>query len=128
MLGTFVLSSGYYDAYYRKAQKVRTLILRDFAEAFKRVDYIVTPTTPTTAFKKGEKTGNPLSMYLSDVYTANVNLAGIPAISVPAGLDSKGLPVGVQIMGKWFDEGGILKLAHFYQQLTDHHLAFPPNL
>jgi len=128
MLGTFVLSSGYYDAYYRKAQKVRTLILRDFEEAFKRVDYIVTPTTPTTAFKKGEKTGNPLSMYLSDVYTANVNLAGIPAISVPAGLDSKGLPIGLQIMGRWFDEGGILKLAHFYQQLTDHHLDFPSNL
>lgn len=127
MLGTFVLSSGYYDAYYRKAQKVRTLILRDFAEAFKQVDYIVTPTTPTTAFKKGEKTGNPLAMYLSDVYTANVNLSGIPAVSVPAGFDSKNLPIGVQIMGKWFDEGGILKLAHLYQQLTDHHLAFPTD-
>jgi aspartyl-tRNA(Asn)/glutamyl-tRNA(Gln) amidotransferase subunit A len=128
MLGTFVLSSGYYDAYYRKAQKVRTLILRDFEDAFKKVDYIFTPTTPTTAFKKGEKTEDPLSMYLSDVYTANVNLAGIPAISIPAGFDSKGLPIGLQIMGKWFDEGGIINMAYQYQLNTKHHLAFPNSI
>lgn len=127
MLGTFVLSSGYYDAYYRKAQKVRTLILRDFEKAFKKVDYIFTPTTPTTAFKKGEKTEDPLAMYLSDVYTANVNLAGIPAISIPAGFDSNGLPIGLQIIGKWFDEGGIINMAHQYQQNTKHHLVFPKN-
>lgn len=128
MLGTFVLSSGYYDAYYKKAQKVRTLILNDFKEAYKKVDFIITPTAPTTAFKKGEKKEDPLSMYLSDVYTANVNLSGIPAISVPAGFDSKGLPIGLQIMGRWFDEGGIVNMAHSYQQKTKHHLAFPPSI
>jgi aspartyl-tRNA(Asn)/glutamyl-tRNA(Gln) amidotransferase subunit A len=110
MLGTYVLSAGYYDAYYRKGQRVRRLIREDFEKAFEEVDYIISPTTPTTAFKIGEKNDDPLQMYLSDIYTASVNLAGIPAISVPAGVDSVGLPYGIQIMGKNFDEAGLLKM------------------
>jgi aspartyl-tRNA(Asn)/glutamyl-tRNA(Gln) amidotransferase subunit A len=128
MLGTYVLSSGYYDAYYRKAQKVRTLIKQDFESAFKDVDFIVTPTTPSTAFKIGEKLENPLQMYLSDIYTANVNLAGIPAISIPVGFDSREMPIGMQIMGKWFDEAGILRIAHKYQERTEFHKLFPKNI
>lgn len=112
MLGTYVLSAGYYEAYYRKAQKVRTLIKRDFEEALQKCDCLLTPTTPTTAFKLGEKVDDPLSMYLSDIYTVSVNLAGLPAISVPSGLDSGELPVGVQIIGKHFDEEMILRVAH----------------
>lgn len=110
MLGTYVLSAGYYDAYYRKAQKVRRLIRQDFENAFRQVDYVVSPTTPTTAFRLGEKLQDPLAMYLSDIFTVSANLAGIPAISVPAGKDSKGLPFGIQIMGKKFDEAGLLKM------------------
>jgi len=110
MLGTYVLSAGYYDAYYRKAQKVRTLIKNDFENAFKEVDYIISPTTPTTAFKLSEKIDDPLSMYLNDIYTASVNLAGIPAMSVPAGYDKNNLPFGIQIMGKKFDEEGLLRM------------------
>ncbi|MBX7042837.1 MAG: Asp-tRNA(Asn)/Glu-tRNA(Gln) amidotransferase subunit GatA [Ignavibacteria bacterium] len=110
MLGTYVLSAGYYDAYYRKAQKARRLIREDFENAFRDVDYIITPTTPTTAFRIGEKIDDPLSMYLSDIYTVSANLAGIPAMSVPAGTDSKGLPFGIQIIGKKFDEGGLLRM------------------
>ena len=110
MLGTYVLSAGYYDAYYRKAQKVRRLIKEDFENAFREVDYIVSPTTPTTAFKIGEKLEDPLAMYLSDIFTVSANLAGIPAMSVPAGQDSSGLPFGIQLIGKKFDEGGLLKL------------------
>jgi len=116
MLGTYVLSSGYYDAYYRKAQKVRTLIARDFEQAFERCDAVLTPTAPTTAFKLGEKLDNPLEMYLSDVYTVSVNLAGLPGLSVPCGVDSRGLPVGVQLIGKHFEEGLLLKIGSMIER------------
>jgi aspartyl-tRNA(Asn)/glutamyl-tRNA(Gln) amidotransferase subunit A len=119
MLGTFVLSSGYYDAYYRKAQKVRRLIKQDFDEAFKKVDAIVTPVAPTTAFKIGEKTSDPLQMYLSDIFTVSANLAGIPAISLPIGKDGKSLPIGVQLMGRQFEEEKILTLANFIEQSNE---------
>jgi len=111
MLGTFVLSSGYYDAYYGKAQKVRQLIKNDFDTAFKNVDIILTPTSPTTAFKFGEKSANPLEMYLSDIYTTSVNLAGIPAISIPVGFDKKGLPIGMQLMANMFNENLLLNFS-----------------
>jgi aspartyl-tRNA(Asn)/glutamyl-tRNA(Gln) amidotransferase subunit A len=111
MLGTYVLSAGYYDAYYRKAQKVRRLIQQDFFDAFKEVDCLVMPTSPTTAFKLGEKMDDPLAMYLSDVYTVSANLAGIPGISVPCGVDSQGLPIGIQFLGRQFDEPTILRVA-----------------
>ena len=116
MLGTFVLSAGYYDAYYRKAQKVRRLIKQDFDEAFKKVDAIVTPVAPTTAFKIGEKTSDPLQMYLSDIFTVSANLAGVPAISIPVGKDSNSLPIGLQLIGKQFEEEDILTLANFIEQ------------
>jgi aspartyl-tRNA(Asn)/glutamyl-tRNA(Gln) amidotransferase subunit A len=119
VLGTYALSAGYYDAYYLKAQQVRTLIRRDFDEAFTRCDAIVTPTAPTTAFKIGEKTQNPLEMYLSDICTIPVNLAGLPAISVPCGFDTEGLPIGLQIIGRHFDESTILRIAYAYEQQTD---------
>jgi len=113
MLGTYVLSAGYYEAYYRKAQKVRRLIKEDFDRAFAEVDCIITPTSPTTAFKLGEKIDDPLTMYLSDVFTVSANLAGIPGISIPCGLDHQGLPIGLQILGKQFDEATILRVADF---------------
>lgn len=116
MLGTYVLSHGYYDAYYKKAQKVRRLIKEDFQRVFKEVDFILAPTTPTTAFKLGEKTNDPLAMYLNDIYTTSSNLAGNPAISVPAGQDNSGLPIGMQIIGRDFDEAGILRLGNFIIQ------------
>ena len=116
MLGTYALSAGYYDAYYLKAQKVRTLLARDFSEAFEKVDAIVTPTSPTPAFKLGEKMDDPLSMYLADIYTVTADLAGIPGISVPCGLSKEKLPIGLQILGRHFDEAGILRLAHAYEQ------------
>jgi aspartyl-tRNA(Asn)/glutamyl-tRNA(Gln) amidotransferase subunit A len=125
MLGTYALSAGYYDAYYLKAQRVRTLIKRDFDRAFERCDAIVTPTAPTTAFKLGEKTQDPLQMYLSDIYTISVNLAGLPALSLPCGFDDDGLPIGMQIIGKHFDEAIILRLAHHYEQATDWHKKKP---
>ena len=125
MLGTYVLSAGYYDAYYLKAQRVRTLIKRDFDEAFKRCDVIVTPTMPTTAFKLGEKTKDPLQMYLSDIYTISVNLAGLPALSLPCGFDGGGLPIGLQIIGKHFDEPTILRVAYHYEQATEWHKKKP---
>ena len=115
ILGSYVLSSGYYDAYYLRAQKVRTLIRRDFEDAFGRVDVIMTPTSPTTAFKIGEKTSDPLAMYLSDICTINVNLAGLPGISVPCGFSSEGLPVGLQMIGKAFDEQNLLSFAASYE-------------
>jgi aspartyl-tRNA(Asn)/glutamyl-tRNA(Gln) amidotransferase subunit A len=115
MLGTYVLSSGYYEAYYRKAQKVRTFIKNDFEKAFQKVDCLVTPTSPTTAFKLGEKLDDPLKMYLSDIYTVSVNLAGLPAISIPCGIDSRSLPIGMQIIGKPFDESFILGIARFVE-------------
>jgi aspartyl-tRNA(Asn)/glutamyl-tRNA(Gln) amidotransferase subunit A len=116
ILGTYVLSAGYYEAYYAKAQKVRTVIREDFTRAFEKVDVIVTPTSPTTAFKIGEKIDDPLTMYLSDIYTVSANLAGIPAISVPCGKDSKDLPIGLQIMGKPLSESLILKVAYALEQ------------
>ena len=125
MLGTYALSAGYYDAYYLKAQKVRTLIKRDFDAAFKRCDVIVTPTAPTTAFKLGEKTQDPLQMYLSDIYTISINLAGLPALSLPCGFDSEGMPVGLQIIGKPFDESTIFRVAYNYEQATEWHKQRP---
>jgi aspartyl-tRNA(Asn)/glutamyl-tRNA(Gln) amidotransferase subunit A len=116
MLGTYALSSGYYDAYYLKAQKVRTLIARDFEEAFKQVDAIVTPTTPTAAFKLGEKTGDPLAMYLADIYTVTGDLAGVPGISVPCGKTVTGLPIGLQILGRHFEESTVLRVARAVEQ------------
>ncbi|MBM2840516.1 MAG: aspartyl/glutamyl-tRNA(Asn/Gln) amidotransferase subunit [Bacteroidetes bacterium] len=119
MLGTYVLSAGYYDAYYRKAQKVRRLIQSDFFEAFKKVDCIVMPTSPTTAFGFGEKMNDPLQMYLSDIYTVSANLAGVPGISVPCGVDSKGLPIGVQLIGNQFDEETILRVGDFVEHSSN---------
>jgi len=116
MLGTYALSSGYYDAYYRKAQQVRTLIRQDFVEAFQRCDVIVTPTVPSPAFPIGEKTGDPLQMYLLDIFTTTVNLAGLPGLSMPCGTTSGGLPVGMQILGRHFDEGTVLKAAFAFEQ------------
>ena len=116
MLGTYALSAGYYDAYYLKAQKVRTLLVRDFEEAFKKVNAIVTPTSPTAAFKLGEKVDDPLSMYLADIFTVTADLAGIPGISVPCGQTKESLPVGLQILGKHFDEATILRVAHAYER------------
>lgn len=125
MLGTYALSSGYYEAYYRKAQKVRTLIKRDFDEAFKRVDVIVTPTAPGPAFKIGEKMDDPLQMYLSDIFTISVNLAGIPAISLPCGFTKNKMPIGLQIMAKHFAEEVIFRTAYTYEQNTEWHKEKP---
>jgi aspartyl-tRNA(Asn)/glutamyl-tRNA(Gln) amidotransferase subunit A len=125
MLGTYALSAGYYDAYYLKAQKVRALIKRDFDEAFRKCDVIVTPTAPTTAFKIGEKTDDPLQMYLSDIFTISVNLAGLPGLSLPCGFDGDGMPIGLQIIGKHFDEATILRVAHAYEQATEWHKRKP---
>ena len=118
MLGTYVLSSGYYDAYYRKAQQVRRLIQNDFINAFKKVDCILTPISPSTAFRIGEKMDDPLQMYLNDIYTVSANLAGIPGISVPAGVDAQGLPIGVQLLGKQFDETTILRVGDFLETVN----------
>jgi aspartyl-tRNA(Asn)/glutamyl-tRNA(Gln) amidotransferase subunit A len=109
MLGTYVLSSGYYDAYYLKAQKVRTLLRQDFEKAFEKVDLIATPTTPSTAFRFGDKTDDPLQMYLSDIFTATINLAGLPALSLPCGLSREGLPIGLQLIGPAFGEQSLLR-------------------
>ncbi len=125
ILGTYVLSAGYYDAYYRKASQVRTLMRNDFDKAFKEVDVIITPTAPTPAFRLGEKVENPLQMYLSDILTIPVNLTGIPAISIPCGLSREGLPIGLQIMGKHFDEGKIIQVAFTYEQNTEFHQKRP---
>ena len=125
MLGTYCLSAGYYDAYYKKASQVRTLIKRDFEKAFEEVDYIITPTSPSPAFKIGEKVDDPLQMYLSDIFTISVNLAGLPAISIPCGFSEQGLPIGLQIIGKPFDESGILQLAYAYEQSTPWHKMKP---
>ncbi len=131
ILGTYSLSSGYYDAYYLKAMKVRTKIKNDFDAAFKKVDAILTPTSPSVAFKIGEKASDPLEMYLSDIYTIAANLAGIPAISVPCGIDEsqkKPLPIGLQFMGRAFDEGNLFKVAHAYEQATDFHKKRAQNI
>jgi len=127
MLGTYTLSSGYYDAYYKKAQQVRTLIKKDFENAFKTVDVILTPTTPTAAFRMGEKTADPLQMYLADIFTISVNLAGVPGISIPCGFTSGNLPLGLQLIGKHFDEETLLRAAFAYEQSTDWHRR-KPNL
>lgn len=124
MLGTFALSSGYYDAYYKKAQKARTLIKKDFEDVFAKYDVIVGPTTPTPSFKIGEKTSDPLTMYASDILTIPVNLAGVPGISVPCGFD-QGLPLGLQIIGKHFDEATVYRVAHAFEQATDFHKQKP---
>ena len=125
ILGTYVLSAGYYEAYYRKASQVRTLMRNDFEEAFKKADVILTPTAPTPAFKIGEKVEDPLQMYLSDIHTIPVNLAGIPAIVVPCGFSHEGLPIGLQIMGRHFDEGSLIRVAYTFEQGTDFHLRKP---
>jgi len=125
MLGTYALSSGYYDAYYLKAQKVRTLIKDDFDKAFGKFDAIVTPTSPTPAFRIGEKMDDPLTMYLSDIFTVNCNMAGIPGMSMPCGFSSDGLPIGLQILAKPFDEETIFRVAYTFEQNTEHHLRKP---
>jgi aspartyl-tRNA(Asn)/glutamyl-tRNA(Gln) amidotransferase subunit A len=125
MIGTYTLSAGYYDAYYLKAQKVRTLIKQDFEKAFEQVDVLISPTSPTTAFKAGEKVDDPLSMYLSDLMTIPVNLAGLPGISLPCGFDSQGLPIGMQLIGNVLQEQTLLQVAHAYEQATAWHQKHP---
>jgi aspartyl-tRNA(Asn)/glutamyl-tRNA(Gln) amidotransferase subunit A len=126
ILGTFVLSAGYYDAYYLRAQQVRTLIRRDFEGAFRQCEVVAMPTTPTPAFRIGEKTADPLQMYLEDIFTVPANLAGIPGLSLPGGF-VEGLPVGIQLLGRPFDEATLLRVGHAYQQQTRHHLQEPPG-
>jgi aspartyl-tRNA(Asn)/glutamyl-tRNA(Gln) amidotransferase subunit A len=125
ILGTYVLSSGYYDAYYLRAQKVRTLIRRDFLRAYEEVDAILTPTSPTPAFKQGEKSADPLAMYLNDIYTIGVNLAGLPGISVPCGFTQAKLPIGLQIIGRPFQEADLLAIAQAYEKGHDWHTRHP---
>ena len=132
LIGTYVLSAGYYDAYYLKAQQIRHLIADDFKAAFKQCDIIMGPTVPSTAFKTGEKTGDPVSMYLQDIYTIATNLAGLPGMSIPAGFSpsegGKPLPVGLQIIGNYFDEARMLNVGHAYQQVTDWHTQMPEGI
>lgn len=128
LIGTYVLSHGYYDAYYLQAQRIRRLIANDFVEAFKQCDVILGPTSPSTAFKQGEKAADPVQMYLSDIYTIAVNLAGLPGMSLPCGFDGQGLPIGMQLIGNYFDEARLLNVAHGYQQATDWHRRTPAGL
>ena len=128
LIGTYVLSHGYYDAYYLKAQKLRRLIARDFIEAFKKCDVVMGPTSPDTAFKLGEKTQDPVQMYLNDIYTTPANLAGLPGMSVPCGFDGKNLPVGLQIIGNYFSEAKMLNVAYQYQLATDWHKRMPEGI
>jgi aspartyl-tRNA(Asn)/glutamyl-tRNA(Gln) amidotransferase subunit A len=125
IIGTYALSSGYYDAYYAKASKVRTLIMDDFQKVFATCDAIVSPVAPTPAFPIGDKVDDPLTMYLSDIFTLSANLAGIPGISVPCGFSSSGLPVGLQLLGRHFDESTLFRVAHHFEQTTDVHLRKP---
>ena len=125
LVGTYVLSHGYYDAYYLQAQKIRRLIARDFAAAFESCDVILGPTSPTTAFAIGAKTDDPVQMYLNDIFTVPAPLAGLPGLSIPCGFDPKGLPVGLQLMGDYFSEARLLGVASRYQQATDWHLRIP---
>jgi aspartyl-tRNA(Asn)/glutamyl-tRNA(Gln) amidotransferase subunit A len=125
LLGTYSLSSGYYDAYYKKASQVRTLITNDFDAAFKSCDVIATPTAPTAAFKRGEKIKDPLTMYLSDIFTISCNLAGIPGLSIPCGFTKDGLPIGLQLLGRRLDEATLLKAAFAYEQATGWHKRRP---
>ena len=129
LIGTYVLSAGYYDAYYLKAQKVRTLIARDFAAAFERCDALLTPTAPSAAFAIGEKQDDPIAMYLNDVFTVPVNLAGLPGISVPAGLSAEGLPLGLQVIGRAFDEATVLRVGGVIEGAAGFvaRPAFPPG-
>jgi aspartyl-tRNA(Asn)/glutamyl-tRNA(Gln) amidotransferase subunit A len=127
MIGTYVLSHGYYDAYYIKAQKLRRLIAADFAEAFRQCDVIMGPTSPTTAFELGSRTADPVQMYLCDIYTIAVNLAGLPGLSIPAGFDGGGLPVGLQLIGDYFSEARLLNAAHQYQLATGWHTRMPTS-
>ncbi len=126
LIGTYVLSHGYYDAYYIKAQKIRRLISQDFAQAFEKCDLILSPTAPGTAFGIGEKSSDPVQMYLSDIFTIAANLAGLPAMSIPCGLDDANLPIGLQLIGNYFDEARMLNAAHMYQKATDWHLKQAP--
>ena len=126
MLGTYALSSGYYDAYYLKAAKVRTLITMDFKKAFETCDAIICPTGPTPAFRIGEKIDDPIQMYLTDVFTIPVNMAGVPGISIPGGFSEDGLPVGVQLIASHFEEARLVQLASAFQKETGHHLKRPP--
>jgi aspartyl-tRNA(Asn)/glutamyl-tRNA(Gln) amidotransferase subunit A len=128
LIGTYVLSAGYYDAYYIKAQKLRRLIAQDFTDAFRQCDVIMGPTSPTTAFNLGEKADDPVSMYLSDIYTIAVNLAGLPGMSIPVGFGANGRPVGLQIIGNYFAEAKMLNVAHQYQQTTDWHTRMPEGI
>jgi aspartyl-tRNA(Asn)/glutamyl-tRNA(Gln) amidotransferase subunit A len=125
MLGTFALSSGYYDAFYKKAQKVRTLIKNDFDKIFEDYDIVIGPTTPTPAFKAGGEMDEPLTVYANDILTIPVNLAGVPGLSIPCGFSEKGLPIGLQIIGKYFDEGTVYRAAYAYEQATDFHKQRP---
>ena len=127
MLGTYVLSAGYYDAYYLKAQQVRTLIRRDYDQAFARVDVVAMPTSPTPAFRIGERVSDPLQMYLADVFTVSANLAGLPAISMPCGFTAGGLPIGLQLTGRAFEEASLLRIADAYERVTPWSSATPPN-
>jgi aspartyl-tRNA(Asn)/glutamyl-tRNA(Gln) amidotransferase subunit A len=128
LIGTYVLSHGYYDAYYLKAQKIRRLIADDFTEAFKRCDVVIGPTSPTVAFKLGAKTSDPVQMYLNDIYTIPANLAGLPAASIPCGFGAGGLPVGLHLVGNYFAEAKLLNIAHQYQKATDWHRREPAGL
>ena len=128
LIGTYVLSHGYYDAYYLKAQKIRRLIANDFTEAFKVCDVIAGPASPSVAFKFGEKSADPVQMYLSDIYTISTNLAGLPGMSHPCGFGKDNMPVGLQLIGPWFGEAKMLNAAHQYQQATDWHLRQPQGL
>ena len=128
MIGTYALSAGYYDAYYLKAQQLRRLIAEDFHRAFEQCDVIVGPTSPSTAFALGDKTEDPVAMYLNDIYTISVNLAGLPGMSIPAGFDASGRPIGLQLIGQYFDEARLLQAAHQYQQITDWHAQVPAGV
>jgi aspartyl-tRNA(Asn)/glutamyl-tRNA(Gln) amidotransferase subunit A len=125
IIGTYCLSAGYYDAYYRKASQVRTLIREDFERALQDCDVIVAPVAPTPAFRIGEKTDDPLQMYLSDIFTLSANLAGVPGMSVPCGFSREGLPIGLQLLGRHFDEARLLQVAHRFEQATDFHKTRP---
>jgi len=128
LIGTYVLSHGYYDAYYLQAQKIRRLIAEDFQAAFQHCDVIASPTTPSVAFEIGAKSNDPVQMYLSDIYTTSANLAGLPGLSLPCGFGAGNMPVGLQLLGNYFDEARMLNLAHQFQQATDWHLRMPERL
>ena len=127
ILGTYVLSSGYYDAYYKKAQKVRTFVKKEFDKNFEKYDVLLTPVAPTTAFGIGEKSNNPLEMYLADICTVSINIAGVPAISIPCGVDSKGMPIGMQLIGNRFDEETILNAAYTFEQKEKFREKYKPE-